>query len=205
MEHPKLCACFGAARFNPNVRVEVCRVQHGRSCARLHAVAKYPLPETFPCSASFGSTLDTGLCQSTEVSLGYGLCFATETGTHSANCATSCLGNDVGMPVVVLDRCPYRRAENCGAPQLVRSRRLCLATEVGTHSATAQSSAAMGGVFRTAERYFLGPCAQAHGQGGHVHRDMAPLIYWRARINSCVKSSVRTTTVTTPATHQHIT
>ena len=28
---------------------------------------------------------------------------------------------------------------------------LCLATETGTHSATVQSSAAMGGVFRTAE------------------------------------------------------
>ena len=35
-------------------------------------------------SVFFGSTVDTGLCQSTEVSLGYGLCFATETRAHSA-------------------------------------------------------------------------------------------------------------------------
>ena len=38
--------------------------------------------------------------------LGYGFCFATETVTHRAICATSCLDKDVVMPVVVLDRCP---------------------------------------------------------------------------------------------------
>ena len=52
------------------------------------------LPETFPCSALFGLTVDTGFCQSTEAPLGYSLCFATETDTHSAldsaeNCASS--------------------------------------------------------------------------------------------------------------------
>ena len=38
------------------------------------------LPETFPYSALFGTTVDTR-CVS------YGLCLASETGTHSANCA----------------------------------------------------------------------------------------------------------------------
>ena len=64
------------------------------------------LPETFPYSAVFGSTVDTGLCQSTEASPGYGLCFATETDTHSANCASSCLDKDVGMPASVQGQMP---------------------------------------------------------------------------------------------------
>ena len=41
------------------------------------------------------------------------------------------------------------------------------------------------------------------GEGSRVHWDTAPIIrciYWRARINSCVKSSVRTTTTATTAT-----
>ena len=37
----------------------------------------------------FGSTVDTDLRQSTEVSMGYGLCFATETDTHSATVQSS--------------------------------------------------------------------------------------------------------------------
>ena len=70
----------------------------------------------FPFSASFGSTVDTGLCQSTKVSLGNGLCFATETGTHRATCATSCLDKDVDMPVVVLDRCPVSTCRKLWSP-----------------------------------------------------------------------------------------
>ena len=37
-------------------------------------------PETFPYSAPFGTTVDI-------VASVYGLCLATDTGTHSANCA----------------------------------------------------------------------------------------------------------------------
>ena len=103
----------------------------------------------FPYSALFGSTVDTGLCQSTKVSLVYGLCFATETGTHRATCATSCLDKDVDMPVVVLDRCPgidmQKTVEPRSCSSSIRSSRLCLATETCTHSATVQSSAVMGG------------------------------------------------------------
>ena len=55
-----------------------------------------PLPETFSHSAMFGSTVSLhGRRSST------GLCFATETGTHSANSAS----NKVEfVPVVVHDR-----------------------------------------------------------------------------------------------------
>ena len=97
--------------------------------------------------------MDTGVCQSTKVSHGYGFCFATETGTHRATCATSCLDKDVDMPVVVLDRCPdvQKTVEPRSCSSSIRSSRLCLATETGTHSATVQSSAVMGGVFWSAE------------------------------------------------------
>ena len=47
---------------------------------------------------------------------------------------------DVDMPVVV---------RSCSSS--IMSSRLCLATETGTHSETVQPSAAMGGVFWTAE------------------------------------------------------
>ena len=70
----------------------------------------------FPHSASFGSTVDAGLCQSTKVTLGCGLCFATETGTHRATCATSCLDKDVDMPAVVLDRCPVSTCRKLWSP-----------------------------------------------------------------------------------------
>ena len=40
---------------------------------------------------------------------------------------------------------------------------------------------------------FLGPCAQAHGQGGHVHRDMVPVF----RCLSCAYGQ------TTPHGHGH--
>ena len=44
---------------------------------------------------------------------------------------------------------------------------------------------------------FLGTCAQAQGRGGHVHRDMAPIIRcigWLARRDLFVMHTVRTTT-----------
>ena len=46
---------------------------------------------------------------------------------------------------------------------------------------------------------FLGPCAQAHGRGGHIHMDMASIIrciHLRAWIDTFAKSPVRTTTTT---------
>ena len=128
----------------------------------------------FPYSAVFGSTVDAGLCLSTEAFwvtsrrsyvkvdsdpavrrvscacrcattgargpfgsfmprsssttvvrlvllvtigvLGYGFCFATETVTHRAICATSCLDKDVDMPVVVLDRCPVSVCRKLWSP-----------------------------------------------------------------------------------------
>ena len=42
----------------------------------------------------------------------YGLCLATETGTHSANCAAFCLDKGVDMPVVVQDRRSVQTAQN---------------------------------------------------------------------------------------------
>ena len=73
---------------------------------------------SMPYSALFRSTVDTDLCQSAEVSLVYGLCFARDTGTHSANCATSWLDEEVDMPVVVLDRCLVSACRNSEVPQL---------------------------------------------------------------------------------------
>ena len=83
----------------------------------------------------------------------------------------------------------YRRAENCGAPQLQfvdQSSRLCLATGTRTHSATVQSSAAKSG----------GLAHRCRAGGGHVHRDVGAS---RGRIwtDTYVKHTVRTTTTTT--------
>ena len=56
---------------------------------------------------------------------------------------------------------------------------------------------------------FSGPCAQAHGRGGHVHRDVAPPNYVHACDGIWIHTShihhVRTTTTTTRHFHSSVT
>ena len=161
-----------------------------------------------PYSAVFGSTVDTGLCQSAKVSLGYGLCFATETVMHRTFCATSCLDKDVDMPVVVPGIDVQKTVEPGSCSSSIRSSRLCLATETRTHSATVQSAA--GRVVSSGQltRSFWalhtgagpgGSCPLGHGPPQLGASTMA-------NGDMCHKSSVRTTTTTTttpppPPTH----
>ena len=80
-------------------------------------------------------------------------------------------------PLLCSTDAPYRRAENCGAPQLQFVDQVepsLFGNRTGAHSATVQSSAAKGAVSWTAEGLFWEPCTQVQGRGGHVHRDMTP-------------------------------
>ena len=139
------------------------------------------LPETFPYSALFGSTANTGLCQSTEVSPGFGLCFAKETGTHSVNCATSCLDMDVDLPVVVLDRCLVSTCRKLWSPAVaVRRPGRVVSVWQQKHLRTVQlCSLQLPRVVCSgqAEGYFLWPAHRCRAEGSHVNRDTAPGIW----------------------------
>ena len=127
----------------------------------------------------FGSTVGTGLSDHEGV-FGYGFCFATETVTHRAICATSCLDKDVDMPIVVLDRCPVsmcrklwspavavRRAVSVWQQRQVRTAQLC-SGQLPWVVSSGQLARSFGGPAHRC-RAGEGSCPQGHGPHNWVN------------------------------------